>query len=253
MNLCFDHGYPSCSACLLASTFFLSLSLFHFRIAFVPRKPRLTRHTESCRVFGLASMMTTSSWIHSESELINFKLISHFLPTCASTQQLLYIIEWAIHSVWSTPHLQIHTQHIRTHYKVLFYAENDWLRQPFYVLRCCFRFSLGSSRNISSGFSSTLFLSIRYIMSLFFETNIVTVDVVWLICTWHTNMPIHTHNCTSCLTVIWWIGLKSLWGEEKVTKTSMGFYFLHSIMEWYNNSEFWCFSETDGRVSDSVW
>lgn len=211
---------------------FFSL-FFHFLIIFVPTKTRLTRHTESCWVFGLASMMTTSSWIHSESELINFKLISHFLPTCASTQQLLYIIKWEIHSVCFTPHSQIRTQHIRTYDKALFYAENDWLRQPFYVLHCCFRFSMGSSRNISSVFSSNSFLSIRYIMLLFFENNIVTVDVVWLICTWHSNMPI--------LTVIWWIGLKSLWGR-KVTNTSMGIYFLCNYFlmlqqhEGYNNS-----------------
>lgn len=86
-------------------------------------------------------------------------------------------------------------------------------------------------------------ISIRYIV-LFFENNIVTIDMIWLICTWHT----HTHkfgHTRTYLTVIWWIGLKSFCGrEEKKSHTFMSttLYFLYNfvIVKWYENSEF-CF------------
>lgn len=101
------NAYWTCASITAIRHVRLQLSFSIFSSLFFPSNARSTRHTWSCRVFRLASMMTTSPWIHPESELINFKLISHFLPTDDSQRTWVAARSMHLHTTAIIVHHQV--------------------------------------------------------------------------------------------------------------------------------------------------
>lgn len=132
--------------------------------------------------------MTTSSWIYSESELINFKLISHFL---LSDNNRRIPRDGFKQLLWATILTNLYTTHA---IKCIILCGKWLITSTFLCFHCCFRFSLGSSLKI---YSILPFLSYQFnTSSNFFWKKIRTIDVaiVWLICNRHTNtLPRATH------------------------------------------------------------
>lgn len=183
LNLFFDHGHSSCSACLFASTFFFPF--YHFLNTFLPTNTRSTRHTEllSFQIgFDDDNKFVDTFW-----EWVN--QFQTYLPFSAdrrqpknmdrnirlNSTQLNYYTSSSEKSILFGPR---HT------YKSIHNTYDYFMRKMIdYVNLFMFFTVVFDFHCVHLG----LFSYQCDTSCSFFENNIVTIGVVWLICTWHKN------------------------------------------------------------------